>query len=230
MKIIKILGQYWLILIGLLLPILSLIAFLFSYSIGLLLSCLFIIIIIWIWFPLYSTEIEIRNKKYKIFKGFHFSIHLPKFFIIQQFHTFTLNQTFKFTPSCLYRFNTIDDFDVNKLFGINIGQTLEPHTNSFRFGWNCEDNNSTISIYNYEYINGHRYKHKLINVNIDIKYEYQITICNDKIIYEIFDEEGDLIIKKVTKYKLTKEYELAYYCYPYFGGNRTAPHTITLYS
>ena len=104
--------------------------------------------------------------RYIIFKGFHFSLHLPNFFLLEKYGTHIIKKKFEFTDSCFYKFNTVDDHDINKLFGFNIGTTLQPHTNSFRFGWNCEDEDNTISIFKYEYIKCYKLFFVMINICI----------------------------------------------------------------
>lgn len=230
MKLKNILNQYWVIILIIGLLLISSISFIFSFIIGVIFLFIDIIIFVMFFFSFGMEEYKIRNKKYTFYKGFHFTIHLPKFFSMYRNENFTINQTFNFSPSCLYKFNTIDDYDINKLFGLNIGMTLEPHKNSFRFGWNCQDDNGTITIFKYEYINGIRNYQKLFNVNTNTVYEYQIQRTRNKIIYTIFDDDGELIIQSITPFIMKNEYEFGYYCYPYFGGNNPSPHKMVLYS
>jgi uncharacterized protein YuzE len=166
---------------------------------------------------------------YYILKGYHFSIHLIKFYLVRKDKPFTISTSLKFTNSCLYKFNTKDDFAVNKLFGINYG--FDKHQNSDRFGWNCESYSSltnTIDIFVYQYRDGRRSFEKIFNAELNELYYFEISKTGNIINFEIYDEDDSLVAQFNSTFDIDKKTILSYKQYPYFGGVRTAPHNIKI--
>ena len=88
---------------------------------------------------------------FTIYKGFHFCNKALYKLINLVNDSKRMSYYVTFNETALYVDDTIDKFDVNKLFGFSIGLH---HHNSYRFGWNCLDNK--IHIYAYSYINSER--------------------------------------------------------------------------
>lgn len=164
-------------------------------------------------------------KIFKIKKGKHKSV-----FFKPKFHFFK-NQFCKrieFNKSAKYQLDNIDQFDINKLFGISYGLH---HRNSARFGWRWSMRMEKIEILAYVYRDGKR-------VN---EWDENIYICdiepNSKYNMEIKKENGYYNFK-VENETLEKVYTLkikhgecpfwGYELFPYFGGNNTAPHQIEI--
>lgn len=154
--------------------------------------------------------------EYNIKKGRHFCWHWFKFFFKKEC---ILTHDVKFTSSCLYKFGDVDDFDINKLFGRSFGMH---HKNSVRFGWRPEKDKILIS--SYVYINGIREFNDVCICDIDKTYTFTID-CKDKLV--LLEISTDTY---KTKYgiKLEKSCNFGYKLYPYFGGNKTAPHDICI--
>lgn len=126
----------------------------------------------------------------------------------------------KFDSSTLYLDETVDRFDVNKLFGFSIGLH---HNNSYRFGWNCLDNK--IHIYAYSYIKGVRVINEICVIENDKEYRFIIRINGNKVLFSVISE--DYNINQVTQSAPTNKF-FGYCLWPYFGGNKAAPHKISI--
>lgn len=153
-------------------------------------------------------------KTYIIPKGWHYSLHLPKLYdgVKKEF-------IIKVKPdnSWRYYFHSVDQIDINKLWGIGFGNVLfdGPHTNSIRLGWNYNPNNDSINWWYYYYENSIRNYDYLTTsfINEDIEFPFQLK------------DESFLIGNKEIPYIYPQD-RTGYYLFPYFGGNRTAPHMI----
>ena len=136
-----------------------------------------------------------------------------------------LNFKANLSSNCLYHFGDVDDQDINKVYGVTWGLTND--NNSFRIGWNCEANNGKIQYFAYMHFDGVMDDEMLFE-------EYPETIINFHI---EFDRELDKI--KVfrldgipTAYYVNYQFEdvstIGYYNFPYFGGNKVAPHLMNI--
>ena len=125
-----------------------------------------------------------------------------------------------FNDTAIYYDETLDKFDVNKLFGFSIGFH---HINSYRFGWNSHD--GQIHIYAYSYVKGERIIQEICCVEIDKEYKFLIRIKNGKIIFTIIDENHQI---KQSVQKVSSSRFFGYCLWPYFGGNKTAPKNISI--
>lgn len=207
-------------------------------AIGLIfLGILFAITIIGIIYSIYNlfiqNELSGKSAKYYIIrKGHHFC---NKFFQIEfgrLKHNVTkiFKREFIFEESCYYTFDTGDIYDKNKLFGFSLGLFNNCHKNSFRFGWNCENENGRIQIYAYQYINKIRDVVYLCNIIPGHIYDYVIIINDNKITYQIFEKINKNYLKRV---EYTQEFQIKkniwyWLCKPYFGGTSKAPHKMTI--
>ena len=111
-------------------------------------------------------------------------------------------------------------YDINKLYGFSDCSSAH-HANSARFGWRW--NGESVDILAYTYVNSIRQTKLLGTASIGEAGEYSLTI--DKNVYR-FGYKGQVVemprycdTDKVTGYKL----------FPYFGGDETAPHDISVY-
>lgn len=235
-KFLNWLGQYWILSIGFILfGIANGLTWINNdiaqyCSIGLFISLGLGTVILTI-IALRNEFIDIENKKRKwiIFKGWHFTLHIPKFFIFNRDKEFIITHMISFDSNCLYILDNKYD-GVNKLFGLNIGLTKEPHTNSFRFGWNCEDEDNQICIFKYEYIDGVRNYSKFAKLNLSVYYMFELRKTPTQIQYRIYNaDKTHILYTAITNYQMSKLRQLGYYCYLYFGGIYPAPHKMIIY-
>jgi len=148
-----------------------------------------------------------------------------------------IKKSFMFSTSCMYDFKDNDQHDVNKLFGMSLNyfptfKKLTPHhNNSVRFGWRPKVDLNLIQIVAYEYLNAQRRPTKIIaNVKMEEWYSYNMFVSKDMVFYTIVEEEKpDNVFTYISNYVLKRDKLLGYELDVYFGGNRTAPHDITLY-
>lgn len=156
--------------------------------------------------------------KYFIKKGNHRS----GYYFRPHFNVKYIKYQVLFKQNCIYQFGDIDDFDINKLFGLSFGMH---HTNSVRFGWNTDS--GEIGIHNYCYISGKRVMSKIASIPTETSFVFEIFIYDSYYELKITDMDGKLIgWSEVAKPKTTK---WGYHLFPYFGGNKCAPHNIDIY-
>lgn len=150
---------------------------------------------------------------YKIKKGTHYAFHWFKIYLKKNVK---MSHSIIFDDSCLYSFGDADDYDINKLFGRSFGMH---HKDSFRFGWRADGNK--IAIYAYNYINGKRVIDFLCKCSPSIKNNFSLIFESNTV---------KLNVNGVTwSYDLDMDLPfIGYKMYPYFGGNRTAPHDMLI--
>lgn len=138
-----------------------------------------------------------------------------------------MKRTVRFDSSCYYAFNDEDQYDINKLFGFSEGLH---HQNSARFGWRCNPNKRSIEIHTYVYRDGVR-----VNVNGPLSLITEVPLnttfyasiqCNKE--FYIFRVVYGKFVSAMAIGRSDKAYKFGYYLYPYFGGNKTAPHDMVL--
>ena len=129
----------------------------------------------------------------------------------------------KFDESCWYEPRNNDDkTDLNKLFGLGFG--LSHHKNSVRFGWRPNfREKGKIDIYAYVYDkSSDEHISKYINS----------VLCDDQFLLIIKLRCDDYLLtvnnKSVEIYNCEQDPCWGFYLYPYFGGNNTAPHDMTI--
>ena len=163
--------------------------------------------------------------KYTIYKDSHFSSEHPA---IPKLHYKLdyLNIRFSFDPSTKYRSNApVNQLDINKLYGITWGYV---HHNSFRIGWNYNPEANMIDIWAYYYNTtnnkkGHQEVYLTSVQPNNTEKEFRITFGYKT--NTIFIYTGTRLVTIPYKYPTIK---LGYYLYPYFGGDETAPNTMSL--
>jgi len=158
----------------------------------------------------------------KIQKGTHAPLRLPQLLIKPLSTSLFLDRDnllayrVAFTESCRYDLGK-DQGDINKLFGI--GYFPHHHDNSVRIGWNYDLVSGKINLFAYWYKDGVRSWHYLRSVDIgEINY-FKIYIRKEE---HLIDVSG-------RKYFVDVEgRSVGYLLRPYFGGNRTSPHTMII--
>jgi hypothetical protein len=121
----------------------------------------------------------------------------------------------KFDSSAIYS----GDGDINKLYGFSDCNSLH-HENSARIGWRWSDNQ--LEIFAYTYAHGIRSYKKIKSVPLDTWVSYSIAAMPDRYRLCVGNECVDM--ERNTKCNTGMYYIL----YPYFGGNKRAPHDITI--
>jgi hypothetical protein len=153
---------------------------------------------------------------YEIKKGNHYANHIiPQCRIVKKAHSIT--KRFTITRSCLYHFDDNDN-SVNKLWGLTFG--INPLKNSVRFGWNCEKNDGTITIYMFKHISGLMVYEKIATVLPDVKYKYEIKIDDITARLYINDELKATCSINSSRFVILNK--------PYFGGKKTAPQDMII--
>jgi len=139
----------------------------------------------------------------------------------------TLSYKVRFNGTARYRTEkTTNMLDVNKLFGLSDKWTYHK-TNSARFGWRYSPFTDKIQILAYVYSNGSRIIEHITNIDIDRTYEMRLTICDSSYNFLVKDNEHALYGTNLGR-RESGVYSLKYRLFPYFGGDETAPHTITI--
>ena len=160
-------------------------------------------------------------KIYTIKQGNHYANGL-NFKLHSNLHQ--LNFKARLSWNCLYQLGDTDDFDINKVYGVTWGLTND--NNSFRIGWNCEANNDMIQYFAYMHVEGVMDSEYLFSERPD-------TIVN---LHVEFDRDNDSIIiyrlDLMSVYSVNYPFEnvssMGYYNFPYFGGNKVAPHLMNI--
>ena len=156
---------------------------------------------------------------YFIQKGNHSSLNFPNIISIRKSE---LRYHIMFTESCKYDIGE-DQSDINKLFGI--GYLPWHRRNSVRFGWRYVSETNKIEILAYWYISGKRYSHSMCSVDFGKWYDYSIRNNSDSHLLTVCDKYGHPIVTHTIE---LKPKFFGYKLFPYFGGNKKAPHTMVI--
>jgi hypothetical protein len=127
-----------------------------------------------------------------------------------------------FTESCKYDVGE-DQSDINKLFGI--GYLPWHHQNSVRFGWRYVHETDKIEIFAYWYSSGVRHWQSMYSVELGRWYDYSMVNDSDSHQLIIYDKDGVPLARYAVE---LKPKFFGYKLFPYFGGNKKAPHTMRI--
>lgn len=161
---------------------------------------------------------------YRILKGNHYNNERA---VRLHFGKKPMKRIVKFHSSCFYDLKSEDQADINKLYGFSEGLH---HYNSARFGWRANTITKEIELLAYVYCDGKRINEWnqpifIRSVKCDQLIETEIKIFKEYYQFIVKTQYGESECKvKRGKRCLPIGYEL----YPYFGGNRTAPHDMYL--
>jgi len=169
-------------------------------------------------------KLNILKNKRRPFPFFDFPVPV----LIKRNKDYSITKHFKFTESAIYFFDDEDQHDVNKLFGFSFGYH---HYNSVRFGWRPNKTLDKIEIVGYEYVNKLRIPTiPICEVELDKWYKYELKYKGGifgQIEYDVTDgEEHFGLVHPIT---IKHDCNLGYKLYLYFGGNKKAPHKITIF-
>lgn len=137
---------------------------------------------------------------------------------IEKFDQSLLTFAFKFDESAIYNHYDNDQYDYNKLLGFTLG--LDPHVNSARIAWRWNIERTYVEIAAYSYVDGVRDMHLIGYCLINEIYNARIEDTDTSFIYFYDGYTYELPKNESTK--------TTYYSYPYFGGQKVAPHKITI--
>lgn len=159
---------------------------------------------------------ENGHQIYVIKEGAHDSNRMPK-----SFDKNILSFTAQFDQSAIYSTRQEENqADINKLMGFS-DCNGHHHQNSARFGWRWY--NEKLEIHAYCYVDGIRTSTFITNVSVNEMHDYRIEIIGNKYIF-IVDNTARVEINKNPNCSGGINYML----FPYFGGDETAPHDITV--
>jgi hypothetical protein len=144
-----------------------------------------------------------------------------------------LERSVVFDSSCIYNLGTVDDSDINKLFGWGVGFTS---SSSLRIGWNCKSGYA-IDLFAYIHYKGKRWtipkdsiiqgSGQLIGKGFQTNKPIQCSI-------ERTDKELIFVCVQGMKYGIMRlkftgfPKGSGWYQNPYFGGTSVAPHQMTI--
>ena len=131
--------------------------------------------------------------------------------------------TARFDETVRYDLGNKNQEDINKLMGFSDCNSLH-HENSVRFGWRYSIEKDSVEIFSYAYTSGAVSYHHMGDVAIDETVHYQIQIVDNKF-YLLLNGE----INQEVDRGASCDTGLYYKLYPYFGGDETAPHDISIY-
>ncbi len=134
----------------------------------------------------------------------------------------TLSFTGRFDQSAKYATSTpSNQWDINKLMGFSDCGDAH-HKNSARFGWRWV--NGELEIHAYVYVNSVRKSEYIQSVRLDQNYNYQISVDRDHYVFQI----GSKTVRMPRGCSSGRH--MKYRLYPYFGGDETAPHDISIWA
>ncbi|GAB3340836.1 hypothetical protein GCM10027299_54600 [Larkinella ripae] len=154
---------------------------------------------------------------YQIRAGAHYADHQGLNYTAKTSLSFSVT----FDSTAIYTSRTPENqHDINKLYGFS-DCGAQHNTASARFGWNWRDD--SLRIYAYCYRNGERISEELGTAELNQPTEYRLSIVGGNYVFTFKGKETS-IARSCTTVESDRRYRL----YPYFGGDETAPHTITI--
>lgn len=171
-----------------------------------------------------------KYKRYHIKKGRHYSNRAHLGLTLSNDHIVTAY----FDKNCLYQIEGEDSHDINKLFGFSTA--WHHHVQSIRLGWRCLDGKG-IEILTYPHdAEVEESKERFINFEgiflldqVEPKQRFECQIFNHRDEFTFYYRSGEYE-NMVNIPKLSYHFTfIHYYLYPYFGGNKRAPHDMDIY-
>ena len=163
-----------------------------------------------------APAIPVVKKTYVIKNGMHYSDQ-NDFQVLDQA---SISANVTFNQSAIYTSNDpVNQADVNKLIGFSDCST-EHQQNSARLGWSW--NGTGLVIYAYAYVNKIRVIKTLRTVALDKPFACSVKAIGNQYVFTV-DDAIDSIPRNCTGYPGSR-----YKLFPYFGGDETAPHEISI--
>lgn len=155
-------------------------------------------------------------QNYIIKQGEHYSTYKQSSLLSE-----SLNFAVRFDSSAVYTSPTIENqHDINKLLGFSDCNSLH-HQNSARFGWRWLE--GQLEIHAYCYVNGLRMSEYIGTVQIGAEVLYSLQITDNEYIFSMSGHQSI----SMPRGNICDQ-GLYYTLWPYFGGDETAPHDITI--
>ena|SRR5688572_9465229 len=164
----------------------------------------------------FSVAAEPSFKTYLIKTGEHYSDQN----LFSELETSVLKFVVKFDSSAIY--STVlaeNQYDINKLYGFS-DNDANHHQYSARIGWGCSENE--LRLYAYVYNEGVITSKEITSVLVGSEIQCSIVVSSASYIFKV-DNYTEGLPRAATTVK-AKGYRL----YPYFGGDETAPHDISV--
>ncbi|MEJ7627711.1 MAG: hypothetical protein WKF35_12665 [Ferruginibacter sp.] len=125
----------------------------------------------------------------------------------------------KFDSSAIYTSLLPENqYDINKLYGFSEGN--DHHINSARIGWRYNDD--SLRLFAYTYFNGQRLSEEICAVIIGETIDCSIEITGNSYHFKV--NQSTLKMDRA----LNTDFASGYQLYPYFGGDETAPHSVSI--
>jgi len=125
----------------------------------------------------------------------------------------------KFDKSAIYQTVVPENqYDINKLWGFTEG--INNQYNSARIGWSW--NNNALRLYGYVHANGIRHFLEITSVTIGSDIPCSIKLADNTYLFTV-----NGVSVSLPRGPSTAQAN-GYQQYPYFGGDETAPHLITI--
>ena len=125
----------------------------------------------------------------------------------------------KFDSSAIYlTVSSENQYDINKLWGFTEG--INNQYNSARIGWSW--NKNALRLYGYVHANGVRHYQEITSVTIGSDITCSIKLADNTYLFTV----NGISISLPRGPSSTQA--SGYQQYPYFGGDETAPHLITI--
>lgn len=131
-----------------------------------------------------------------------------------------------FTDSCRYDLQSDDQLDTNKLCGVGYFPGFH-HVDSARFGWRYNITTGLIDLIAYCYVDKQRIIKPLASCEIGKEYNLKLYVGDCLYSLCVLDPVTNAYDGYVTV-RYTHHKCLQYGLWPYFGGNQTAPHAISI--
>lgn len=161
----------------------------------------------------------------RICKGWHYSLPMFPWVVKTDF----FSRKVEFTNSCRYDLQTADQQDWNKLTGFTLGASLRDniHQDSLRIAWRWNKKEEKVELTWYAYCNGQRLYAEAPLYKAGIGESLCITLALRPDGFYTVIVAGSTTVVCIMPQKL-KSARRGWLCFPYFGGNRTAPNPITI--
>ena len=133
--------------------------------------------------------------------------------------------SFSFDYTCAYFHNDDDQFDWNKLTGISFG--IDARNESVMIGWRYNRILNQFELAAYYHISDERLiSNILLRVFADKEVKAMISVDYEQKMYTVEINAADSF--NVVQQKFKHDRTLARRIHPWFGGNKTAPHDMTI--
>jgi len=127
----------------------------------------------------------------------------------------------RFDSTAIYQtIEAVNQEDINKLYGFS-DNNAQHQQFSARFGWNWTG--KALRLYAYIYNNGERSSREIIPVQTGAEINCSLKVAADKYIFSV--DNNTVEMPRTSTTAKSSGYKL----YPYFGGDESAPHDITIW-